>query len=572
MKKLCSILLVLSMLLTLAACESAEDKWQAKYEQAQTLLEQKDYAGACEAFDALADLDPENVLAYLGKAEAKISAGENPVEELEQVLKRDPENVQALHYRAEAALLQEDLKTAEEIYQKLLTLEPDNDAGWNFLALQEENLQKKAELLRDGLQKTGGSSLLAETCFRTAEAFWDEEDTENASRFVDILLETVPENPLSYVGRAEVLYSGEDWKDQLEAIEADLQRALELDPGCIPALESLSLSPIRDINMGREGHALEELKELTAQILALDPENTEALHNQEVIFYHTQPDGIEQLEAWQTKRLEENPGDEWALLSKVNLIIERGEFDQAEGAIQEALKIAETTDALEEKLRQVRQGHFEDYMGRSRKETGFDPEGNVVWWRITTYGGGGETTVSYDAEGRETGRGQMGFYSEDGKKWKQYSIEMDTGRIAQQAICEVDEKGVNIQTYYDALTGRKTEEHRYWEDENGVSFFEVYQANGQKHYASESYPMDEDNISYGISRYYRNGAVTDTEFHRDQYDDLGRQIRSEDGDILPDGTEKRNSITEYEYEGDSWEVSIERQYDGEGNLDQTITY
>ena len=76
MKRVFSLLLVLALTLSLAACGDSSAKWQERYDLGQKYLTEGNYEEAILAFTAAIEIDPKNPEAYLGLADAYMGTGD----------------------------------------------------------------------------------------------------------------------------------------------------------------------------------------------------------------------------------------------------------------------------------------------------------------------------------------------------------------------------------------------------------------------------------------------------------------------------------------------------------------
>ena len=75
MKRVFSLLLVLALTLSLAACGDSSAKWQERYDLGQKYLTEGNYEEAILAFTAAIEIDPKRALAYVGRGRAYIASG-----------------------------------------------------------------------------------------------------------------------------------------------------------------------------------------------------------------------------------------------------------------------------------------------------------------------------------------------------------------------------------------------------------------------------------------------------------------------------------------------------------------
>ena len=93
MKRVFSLLLVLALTLSLAACGDSSAKWQEQYDLGQKYLTEGNYEEAILAFTAAIEIDPKNPEAYLGLAYVYIA--QDDFDSAEEILTRGYELTQS---------------------------------------------------------------------------------------------------------------------------------------------------------------------------------------------------------------------------------------------------------------------------------------------------------------------------------------------------------------------------------------------------------------------------------------------------------------------------------------------
>ena len=135
MKRICSLLLTLALVLGLCACaQKAADTaaWQEQYDLGVKYLSEGNYEEAIIAFTAAIEIDPKNPLAYIGRGGAYVGSGET----------------------------EENLTAARTDYEKAIELDETNVDAWLGLAdvyIRMGEYDKAGEVLYQALEKTGNA-------------------------------------------------------------------------------------------------------------------------------------------------------------------------------------------------------------------------------------------------------------------------------------------------------------------------------------------------------------------------------------------------------------------------------
>ena len=150
MKRVFSLLLVLALTLSLAACGDSSAKWQEQYDLGQKYLTEGNYEEAILAFTAAIEIDPKRALAYVGRGRAYIASGATE------------DNL---------AAAQADFETAIDL---------DDSLAEAYLGLAEvyiarDQFDEAMDILRRGVEKTGDQRLsdrLAELESGNVSDYW----------------------------------------------------------------------------------------------------------------------------------------------------------------------------------------------------------------------------------------------------------------------------------------------------------------------------------------------------------------------------------------------------------------
>ena len=138
MKRICSWLLTLALVLGLCACgQSAQAKWQEQYDLGVRYLSEGNYEEAIIAFTAAIDIDPKRPEGFIGRGDAYALSGDT----------------------------EDNLSAAQADYEAAIALDETMPGGWLGLAdvyIRQGDYDKALEVLREGLDKTGGDQSIAD--------------------------------------------------------------------------------------------------------------------------------------------------------------------------------------------------------------------------------------------------------------------------------------------------------------------------------------------------------------------------------------------------------------------------
>ena len=131
MKRVCSLLVIFSMIFCLAACEkSAEAQWQEQYDLGVRYLSEGNYEEAIIAFTAAIEIDPKRPETFIGRGNAYIGSGET----------------------------EENLAAALGDYEAAIALDETMPEAWLGLAdvyIRQGEYEKAYEILKEGQEKCG---------------------------------------------------------------------------------------------------------------------------------------------------------------------------------------------------------------------------------------------------------------------------------------------------------------------------------------------------------------------------------------------------------------------------------
>ena len=138
MKRICSWLLTLALVLGLCACgQSAEAEWQEQYDLGVRYLSEGNYEEAIIAFTAAIEIDPKRPEGYTGRGDAYALSGDTA----------------------------DNLSAALADYEAALALDETLADAWLGLAdvyIRQGDYEKAMEILREALEKTGSDQSIAD--------------------------------------------------------------------------------------------------------------------------------------------------------------------------------------------------------------------------------------------------------------------------------------------------------------------------------------------------------------------------------------------------------------------------
>ena len=137
-------ILICGLALMLCACKK-EPSWQEQYDLGMKYLNEGDYEEALTAFSAAIKIEPQQVEAYIGRADTYVQIAAQISEEGEADVVAD-----------------KNYELAEADYTKALELDEENEDAYvklTDLALAREDFEEAEQLIQTGTEKTGSEKL-----------------------------------------------------------------------------------------------------------------------------------------------------------------------------------------------------------------------------------------------------------------------------------------------------------------------------------------------------------------------------------------------------------------------------
>ena len=542
MKRVWTLLLALSMVLSLAACGSPEEKLQKQLDQGMALLESGSYEEAIAAFEKAMELSPQDVKAMLCRAQAVLQSGDG--------------------------------KAAMDAFQQVLDLDPANAEAWLGKAeaiLQDGDRLGALKLLRDACSQMPDSALIGNRLAELGYEMWSNLLPEDAQAVFEEAAAAAPDSAFVYLGRAMVALQKIYMQPEIQAdadftpIVEDLRKALELDGSLLDAKlhlgELLTTRSYRDRNVKE----MEEALALLNDVLAVNPEDEVCIMNKVMILTRLKDDeeNFAQAEAIYQKILEKNPADPTGWLGMVDLAIRRGQYEKAEELIAQAEQ-AGGAAYLASIQAGIQAGEYVDNSGRIRKKIAYDENGNVLWYQEHSYTLDSEVAVSYDAEGKETGRAEAKWDPVNQTFLKNFYADYETGVYIAQLNTEIREDGTRVTTTTEIKSGSVLNEETLFPAKDNQQITEFRNAEGTLLWMSTADLDADGKKTQVLTQEYEGDKVVRYRSVRYEYDEQGRILKEiyEGGDDLEHFV--TYSHTDYLYEGDRL-VSI-KQYDSKGNV------
>ena len=286
-----------------------------------------------------------------------------------------------------------------------------------------------------------------------------------------------------------------------------------------------------------------------------------------------------------TAAIEIEPKKAEAYLGMAEVYIAQNDFDAAKTILEQGYE-ATGDESLRARLEELDSGNFSDYRGRTRKESSYDGEGNLVWYRIYEYPEDKTYEVtSYDAAGNQTGYAYAA-HDGNGNQTAMVNCNQVYGTV-DQTIREFDGSGNCVKSTSYTAAGEMSQYTVFTHDAAGnCTRMEYFGPDG----TSRGYDLLEYNAAGNcVKRMYFGADGSLTHYQEEEWDEQGRHtetryynsdgtldnysVQEYDGDRQTayysyngDGTLVRKSVYVYSEKG---QLIGENVYDGAGNLIQS---
>ena len=208
-----------------------------------------------------------------------------------------------------------------------------------------------------------------------------------------------------------------------------------------------------------------------------------------------------------------------AYLGMADVYIRQGDYEKAQDILERGYE--KTGDqSISDKLEEIKAGTFTDSSGNTRRMSGYDSSGKLMWYHTYTYNSKGwyNSVTSYDAVGNQTGHVDM-QYSADGKQLVDFWCYYGDGAVGKME-CQYDENGNILYEAHYFPNGEKFDYFSYEYDEKGNPTREIsydadgiltgssvysYDLNG-KEIRKDSFSADGTLCSYETTTYHDNGC------------------------------------------------------------------
>ena len=222
-----------------------------------------------------------------------------------------------------------------------------------------------------------------------------------------------------------------------------------------------------------------------------------------------------------------------AYLGLADVYIRQGDYEKALEVLREGLEKCGNSQEIADKIAEIESGNISDSSGKARRMTGYDGNGNVVFWHDYIYDEQGRqaSATSYDAAGAQTGHVDMVYDSSSGNKLVTWGYVLDTG-VIEKIELTYDRSGNVIS--------------RTWFHGNEVSTITT---------------MEYNDAGQLIQENYKDAAGNITSFRIFEYDADGKEMKF--SDFGEDGTLYNYCISEYDSAGNLQKRSW---YNGDGSL------
>lgn len=250
-----------------------------------------------------------------------------------------------------------------------------------------------------------------------------------------------------------------------------------------------------------------------------------------------------------------------AYLGMAEVHIRQGEYEKALKILQEGLENTDGNQQIADKITEIEGGNIKDSAGQIRRRSGYDGEGNLIWYHQYKYFEDGKvkSVTSYDNTNAQTGNVEYS-YNSDGKIIHGFAV-FNTRGVVLAADYTYDLEGNPIKViHYD----ENDEVSYYFENQykNGNKIQEnQYKANGTLIYCQTT-EYDSEGRKISTSRYMEDGTIIHYKTFEYNIDGLLAGFCE-----YHDGQLYEKLVYQYDEEGNNigW-----KRYDSDGNLKESV--
>lgn len=227
-----SVVFGMLLVILLSAC-NRESRWQKQYDLGIQYLTEGKYEEAIVAFNVAIEIEPNQVLAYIGRGSAYISSGET----------------------------EENLNAALADYQKAIELDAQNADAYFGVAdvyVRQGEYEAALEILKNDLGEIGDGERVIRMISEIGMQYLTEGKHEKAIAAFSTAIEIDSRALEAYLGRAAAYLGSGETEENLAAAQADYERVIALDE--MNADGYLGLADVL-IRMGEYDRAQEVLRD-----------------------------------------------------------------------------------------------------------------------------------------------------------------------------------------------------------------------------------------------------------------------------------------------------------------------
>lgn len=308
-----------------AVIKDKPENYLAHYMKALCLLEKGDTTLARESLVKAIELNQNLIDARLILAELYIKSGDRNLasEQVEAVLAQSSENVRALIFKG---ILEEDAKAAEAAFKKVVSLDPENPAGYLRLGVLYNLIGRKDDSLKNLQKSLDLNPMQTNALGMILDIYVKDKRYDDAFSICEKQKEKVKDSPSAFA--LIEYFEGNIFIEQKDSKKAEehFNEAIQIDPNILPPYQALASIYAKE---KRFDEAIEQYK----AIVERNPKYAIAYMFLGILYDHIGDD--ENAEANYRKALEINPKYGPAANNLAYMLADRG------GNIDEALNWAQ---------------------------------------------------------------------------------------------------------------------------------------------------------------------------------------------------------------------------------------